>query len=122
MIRIQRYVPLDDIRFLIWDLDGTLVDSMADLAASVNALRNWLGFEALETEVIRGFVGSGVSALIQKSLGMPLIKRQSRQYNVDDQPSSTPSDSGYSISTDSDKEIAEHTQYLNFLELLPGAP
>ena len=42
MIQIFRHIPTPDLRLLIFDLDGTLVDSRQDLANSINAmLRNY---------------------------------------------------------------------------------
>ncbi len=43
---------LNDIRLLVFDLDGTLIDSMKDLALSVNATREWMGLPRLPNETI----------------------------------------------------------------------
>jgi phosphoglycolate phosphatase len=56
------------IRLLIFDLDGTLIDSQADLALSVNATRERLGLSPLATPVIASYVGQGVSILVRKAL------------------------------------------------------
>ena len=55
-------------QLLIFDLDGTLVDSRADLAASINHMRDGYGLEALPQEVISGYIGSGARDLVRRSL------------------------------------------------------
>jgi phosphoglycolate phosphatase len=60
---------LTEIELLIFDLDGTLVDTKMDLALSVNAMRQQMGLSPLPHEVIATFVGHGVAALICRSLG-----------------------------------------------------
>jgi phosphoglycolate phosphatase len=62
-------VQMRQIQAIIFDLDGTLIDSIADLAASVNHSLIALGFAARSVEEIRGFVGDGVQKLIARSLG-----------------------------------------------------
>ena len=54
---------------VIYDLDGTLIDSRADLADSVNAMLRRLGLPEREDRVIHGFIGEGVELLIRRSLG-----------------------------------------------------
>lgn len=60
---------LKQIQFLIFDLDGTLVDSETDLALSVNAVRAQMGLETLAHETIATFVGRGVVTLMERALG-----------------------------------------------------
>jgi len=57
------------IRGLIFDLDGTLIDSKLDLALSVNAMLDHMGSPQHVHETIFGFVGNGAEALVRKSLG-----------------------------------------------------
>jgi phosphoglycolate phosphatase len=57
------------VRALIFDLDGTLIDSKLDLAISVNATLRHMGREPLADEMIFGYVGSGAQMLIQRALG-----------------------------------------------------
>ncbi|MFP3940383.1 MAG: HAD-IA family hydrolase [Thermoanaerobaculia bacterium] len=52
----------------MFDLDGTLVDSRRDLAASVNAVRRELGLEPLPVERVVAFVGEGARKLVRRSL------------------------------------------------------
>ncbi|MBI3831850.1 MAG: HAD hydrolase-like protein [Planctomycetes bacterium] len=54
-------------RIFLFDLDGTLVDSLADIAASVNAARKHFGLPELPRETVRGFVGDGMTKLIERS-------------------------------------------------------
>jgi phosphoglycolate phosphatase len=54
---------------LIFDLDGTLVDSKNDLAASVNHVRLTFGLPILTEKEISGFIGDGAQMLIQRALG-----------------------------------------------------
>jgi len=57
------------VRVLIFDLDGTLIDSKLDLALSVNAARAHLGLGPLVQEEIFGYVGRGAPMLIRRALG-----------------------------------------------------
>ncbi|MBC8167869.1 MAG: HAD-IIIA family hydrolase [Bryobacteraceae bacterium] len=54
---------------VIFDLDGTLIDSRLDLAHSVNATRTHMGLELLPHERIYSYVGNGAPVLIQRALG-----------------------------------------------------
>ncbi|MCX6614759.1 MAG: HAD hydrolase-like protein [Acidobacteria bacterium] len=58
-----------DIRLLIFDLDGTLVDSRKDLVLSVNATRAHLGLPPLDEDTVSSYVGNGAPMLIQRALG-----------------------------------------------------
>lgn len=57
---------------LIFDLDGTLVDTAPDLARATNELRLHHGLDALDYEVIRAEVSHGGSALVMLALGLGL--------------------------------------------------
>jgi phosphoglycolate phosphatase len=54
---------------LIFDLDGTLIDSRLDLANSVNATRDHLGLPTISNETVYSYVGNGVPVLIKRALG-----------------------------------------------------
>ena len=56
-------------RLLIFDLDGTLIDSQRDLANSVNASRDHLGLEPIADQLIYSYVGNGAPVLIRRALG-----------------------------------------------------
>ncbi len=58
-----------EVRALIFDLDGTLIDSKLDLALSVNATLAELGREPLSHELIFSYVGQGAPMLIARALG-----------------------------------------------------
>lgn len=55
-------------QLLIFDLDGTLVDSRADLAAGINHMRSQYGLGTLPLDTISAYVGSGVHDLVERSL------------------------------------------------------
>jgi phosphoglycolate phosphatase len=71
MIRRNRPISLEKIRLLIFDLDGTLVDSRLDLVNSINATLRHLGKPLLPEEVIASYVGDGAPMLVRRSLGDP---------------------------------------------------
>jgi phosphoglycolate phosphatase len=56
------------VRVLIFDLDGTLVDSALDLALSINAMLKSMGRDPLEHMRIFGYIGNGAPMLVRKSL------------------------------------------------------
>ena len=53
---------------LIFDLDGTLIDSRQDLATGINLMRRHYGLEPLSVATVTGFVGEGVRNLVERSL------------------------------------------------------
>lgn len=58
-------------RLLVFDLDGTLIDSRIDLCNSVNAMLVYLGKPELPQAVIAGYIGDGASMLVRRALGDP---------------------------------------------------
>jgi phosphoglycolate phosphatase len=54
---------------VIYDLDGTLIDSRGDLADSVNAMLAALGLPQRDERQICTFVGEGAERLVRRSLG-----------------------------------------------------
>jgi phosphoglycolate phosphatase len=56
------------VRHLIFDLDGTLVDSAPDLAVAVNALLAELGKPSLTEAVVRPMIGDGARLLLARAL------------------------------------------------------
>ena len=61
-------MPLPAPRLIVFDLDGTLVDSQIDLANSVNAMLRHFNRPALPQPVISSYIGDGASALVRRSL------------------------------------------------------
>ena len=59
------------VRGLLFDLDGTLIDSTVDLAESGNWLRAQAGLPALSTDIIASYVGDGAEAMARRLLGLP---------------------------------------------------
>lgn len=55
-------------QLLIFDLDGTLVDSREDLTEAINHMRAHYGLAPLAVETVTGYVGDGVRKLIERSL------------------------------------------------------
>jgi phosphoglycolate phosphatase len=62
-------VRLSSVRALIFDLDGTLIDSKMDLIHAVNAMLVEMGRERLSAEVISGYIGHGAPVLVARALG-----------------------------------------------------
>jgi phosphoglycolate phosphatase len=71
MIHKNRSIPADQLKLLIFDLDGTLIDSRIDLANSVNAMLRHFGKAELPNEVIASYIGDGAPMLVRRSLGDP---------------------------------------------------
>jgi phosphoglycolate phosphatase len=73
---------------IAFDLDGTLIDSRADIAAACNHTLRWAGREPLPVEIISGFVGDGARALIARAFRIsehapeiqPLFEEWQRYY------------------------------------------
>jgi phosphoglycolate phosphatase len=55
-------------RMILFDLDGTLIDSRADLATATNLVRADYGLPPLSLATITGYVGDGVNKLLQRAL------------------------------------------------------
>ena len=58
----------NSIKCIAFDLDGTLVDSVPDIAAAANAALADLGYETFSTQSYRGWIGSGVRMLMCRAL------------------------------------------------------
>jgi phosphoglycolate phosphatase len=57
------------MQLLIFDLDGTLIDSQLDLANSVNAARLQMKRDPLPNELIYSYVGNGAPVLLRRAMG-----------------------------------------------------
>ena len=73
MIRTLRSFDSNSIQLVIFDLDGTLIDSRLDLVHSVNAALRHIGRPELPEHVIASYVGDGAQILIQRALGGELV-------------------------------------------------
>ncbi|HMB82452.1 MAG TPA: HAD-IA family hydrolase [Terriglobales bacterium] len=69
MIRFLRQFDPHRVRLLVFDLDGTLIDSRLDLIHSVNAMVRHIGRPELDGDVIASYVGDGAPALVRRALG-----------------------------------------------------
>jgi phosphoglycolate phosphatase len=70
-MRVNRSIPAERLRLIIFDLDGTLVDSQVDLANSVNAMLRHYHRPELPAEVISTYIGDGAPMLVRRALGDP---------------------------------------------------
>jgi len=71
MIKFNRPIPAGQLKLLIFDLDGTLIDSRVDLANSVNAMLRNFGRPELPLDVIASYIGDGAPTLMRRALGDP---------------------------------------------------
>jgi phosphoglycolate phosphatase len=67
MIRVFRPIPVEQLKLLVFDLDGTLIDSAQDLCNSVNATLHQFGHAALNDTEIAGFIGDGALMLVRRA-------------------------------------------------------
>ena len=68
MVRIFRPLPVESLKLLVFDLDGTLIDSAQDLCNSVNATLVHFGRAALPDKEVAGFIGDGAMMLVRRAL------------------------------------------------------
>ena len=71
MIRFLHPFDPRRVRLLVFDLDGTLIDSRLDLIHSVNAMLRHLERPELPGDVIASYVGDGAPVLVRRALGDP---------------------------------------------------
>lgn len=67
MIRVLRPVPVERLKLLVFDLDGTLIDSAQDLCNSVNATLQKFNRPLLSDEIIAGYIGNGALMLVRRA-------------------------------------------------------
>jgi len=68
MIRVFHPIPVEQLKLLVFDLDGTLIDSAQDLCNSVNAALEHVGQAPLPDPVIASYVGNGAPMLVRRAL------------------------------------------------------
>jgi phosphoglycolate phosphatase len=71
MTQFHRQFEPRGIKLLIFDLDGTLIDSRLDLIHSVNAMLRHFKRPELPGDVIASYVGDGAPVLVRRALGDP---------------------------------------------------
>ncbi len=71
MLHTIRPIPVDSLRLLVFDLDGTLIDSRQDLCNSVNATLTNFGLKPLPDAAIASYIGDGAAMLIRRALTIP---------------------------------------------------
>ncbi|MGA2992688.1 MAG: HAD-IA family hydrolase [Candidatus Korobacteraceae bacterium] len=71
MIRKLKAIPTGQIKLLIFDLDGTLVDSQIDLANAINYMLRQYRRPELPVDIVAGYIGDGANMLVRRSLGDP---------------------------------------------------
>ena len=64
----MKFAPPLQVRAVMIDLDGTLLDTIPDLAVAANMMLTELGRPALPESLIRNFVGKGIYNLIERTL------------------------------------------------------
>ena len=67
MLRVFRPIPVESITLLVFDLDGTLIDSAQDLCNSVNATLTAFGRPPLPDTTIAGYIGNGARLLVRRA-------------------------------------------------------
>jgi len=75
MLTFHRQFDPQKIKLLIFDLDGTLIDSRLDLIHSVNAMLKHFDRPDLPGDVIASYVGDGAPMLVRRALGDPRDER-----------------------------------------------
>lgn len=71
MLNFNRKFDVSKVKFLIFDLDGTLIDSRLDLISTVNATLRNFGRPELPGDVVASYVGDGAPMLVRRALGDP---------------------------------------------------
>jgi phosphoglycolate phosphatase len=71
MVLTLRKIPVEQLRLIVFDLDGTLIDSRADLSQSVNAMLRHYHRHELPEDVIATYIGDGAGMLVRRALGDP---------------------------------------------------
>ena len=69
-------------KVIIFDLDGTLINSAPDLAVAVNHMLKYLGRETFSEKIIDGWVGNGALTLVKRALSGERIIDESLEYDL----------------------------------------
>jgi phosphoglycolate phosphatase len=68
MVFIHRPIPAAQLRLIVFDLDGTLIDSRKDLVESVNAVLSQCGLPRQAEDAVASWIGDGAGKLIERAL------------------------------------------------------
>src|SRR5271156_6291719 len=71
MLHVLNPIPAESIRLIVFDLDGTLINSQKDLANSINAMLTQMHRQPLPEEIIATYIGDGAGMLVRRALGDP---------------------------------------------------
>ena len=66
---------------VVWDLDGTLIDSAPDICLALNAVLTESGMESQEVESVRTMIGNGVQKLVER--GFAAVGRELSDKELD---------------------------------------
>jgi phosphoglycolate phosphatase len=68
MVRVLRPIPVEQLKLLVFDLDGTLIDSAQDLCNSVNSTLIEFGRKPLPDTQVASYIGDGAIMLVRRAL------------------------------------------------------
>jgi phosphoglycolate phosphatase len=68
MVHVLRPLPVEQLKLLVFDLDGTLINSAQDLCNSVNATLSRFGREPLPDALVSSYIGDGAIMLVRRAL------------------------------------------------------
>lgn len=60
---------------IIFDFDGTLLDSLPDITFNINKMLKKFGFQALDNQTIRSFIGNGAKQLVKDCIGQNISEQ-----------------------------------------------
>jgi len=86
MVLTLRRIPAQQLRLIVFDLDGTLIDSRADLDLSVNGMLRHFHRHELPEDIIASYIGDGAGMLVRRALGDPdddALVNEAEQYFLD---------------------------------------
>lgn len=63
-------------QLIIFDMDGTILDTLEDLADSLNHALTKHGYPARTIEEVRSFVGNGIRKLVERGIGQPVSEEE----------------------------------------------
>ncbi len=67
-------------KLVIFDLDGTLLDTLPDLKENVNTMLSHFGFPLINDSQVRDYIGNGLTKLVERSLGENYDKDRFNEY------------------------------------------